>query len=194
VRAFSVVTLAAVVAVACGRAPAAPSDEVAGTWVGSVSDRTAGMGTLTLHLTTDRGGVGGTWAMDFAADGNDRNGTVGGSLIGPRLVAGLTPDSPFVCASDPAISGVLTLTATVVGSKLSGSYAGFGCGAVLSGAVDLDHLEPSDAASPPDLAAMASILGASGVMRMHAARWSGSISVNGGTTEVHSAMAHGHRV
>ena len=119
--------------VTCGGAPTRPSrSDYLGTWVGSMTHPTAGVGTLSISIDEGRDGIfdPGTWNSAFPeASYNDRGtvqvpiesqtpGKTGFALWTSRTCQGV---------GAPASVIELIVTATIVNDRMTGTFAELGC-------------------------------------------------------------------
>ena len=117
----------------CGGAPTSPSRaEYIGTWVGSITHPTAGVGALTVTIAEGRDGIfdSGTWNSAFPdASYNDRGtvqvpiesqipGKAGFALWTSRTCQGI---------GTPASVIEFIVTATIVNDRMTGTFAELGC-------------------------------------------------------------------
>ena len=109
--------------------PASPSDSLAGTWSGVITDEISGAGTIRFDLMAGPGGgVNGTWTSTFANAANNNSGTLSAIVpLGPPLALGLS------CTS----TGSALFTMTVDGGRMSGTYSGVGCQGLERGTASL---------------------------------------------------------
>lgn len=137
-RSHLVVMLTALLtATACGgtaSAPSPPTNSLAGTWVGTLSDGVAGPGTMRLSLTSPiSGGVSGTWESTFSNAAANNGGQVSGGTTPSATTLFFTPRTPWSCPdgrSDTSFAATLTLNA----NRLAGSWTALICH---GGSVDL---------------------------------------------------------
>ena len=112
----------ALIAVACGSQPSAPSaTSFAGSWVGTLDG-------ATLHMTLEQSGdtLTGSWVV--SSGGNDGAGTASGRVDGSSMTVVLswsapTTNCPFT------VSGTLD----AAGTRMSGGVGAFACGGVTTG-------------------------------------------------------------
>lgn len=112
-----------------GGSPAAPSvTQVAGTWIGTISDAAVpGSGPAQMTIAQSGTSLSGTWT----ATGPTSTGTgqFTGSINGASVSMTLTPSVPTFCP--------LTLNGTVAGARMTGTYATFNCSQPGGGAFTL---------------------------------------------------------
>ncbi len=124
-------------AASCGSSnPAAPSDALTGRWAG-VLTRGTDTGSTTWQLSQNGPAVTGTWSVNFAGPTPDASGSVGGTVVGTTASLFLTPASEIVCPGGMTLSGIMTITATLSGERMTGSHVTFTCDSVDTGAVDV---------------------------------------------------------
>lgn len=140
------VTLALVAA--CGHdSPTAPTTPAfgphTGTWAGAVSDDINGSGTMRVELTeltidASRSLLGGAWTTAFADSSKNAAGRVGGIRSDSQLSITANPTPPVSCAPLPLVPpGTFSITATVAGSQLAGTYSFSSCTGSASGTITL---------------------------------------------------------
>jgi hypothetical protein len=120
--------------VACGgrssSTPTGPTiSSVAGTWVGTTKDSVAGTGNIQVTISQNDAALTGTWASTFADISNNNGGTLGGTISGSSVSVVLTPSDPVTCS--------FSVTATVSGSSMAGTYATTNCNVAVTGSVSL---------------------------------------------------------
>jgi S1-C subfamily serine protease len=131
---------------ALGPSEAAPQQianlpNVAGTYVGSLYDTTAGNGAFTVTLLQDGKTLMGTWAAEFLSNRNYNNsGEVRGALLGPTSAA-------FYLLS--SVSNVCPYLATVIvgSAELRGTYASHNCTVANGGSFTAQRTESSQQGS-----------------------------------------------
>jgi hypothetical protein len=131
IRCFTVVALCVLLA-GCGGSPTGPglNDTVSGTWAGTVNTTTTSQGAIAMRLTLsqDDQRLTGAWAS-INADSNDggpAGGTVDGNVVSLSLRSGRVADQCFV-----------NVSATVVESKMTGTYGAVNCPISGGGRLDL---------------------------------------------------------
>jgi len=122
---------------ACGgtsSSPSAPTDPLAGTWVGTLTDGVAGTGTMRMTLNSPiSGGVSGTWESTFSNAAANNGGQVSGGTASSATTLFFTPRTAWSCPdgrSDSSFAATLTLS----GNRLTGSWTALICH---GGSVDL---------------------------------------------------------
>lgn len=122
----SLIVVVALLAGGCS-SPTGPSPlQIAGTWQGTVFDTLSGQGAVQVTFNQSGADLTGTWATIYPSGNN--GGTLSGRLNGSALTATLMPSVPQ-CA--------LSVTATVSGNTITGTYAAINCGAAISGAINV---------------------------------------------------------
>lgn len=115
---------------ACGEGtPTTPSNaNVAGTWVGNatVSGQSSQLRLTVAH--TEGTEVSGTWAWTIGED--TAGGPLGGTVNQEAVSVTLRPANPIDQCR-------VNITATVAGTKMTGTYGGLTCPTNVAGAVDL---------------------------------------------------------
>lgn len=120
-----IMVAAAAVLAACGaKSSTAPIPaEIAGTWLGPVTDALQGSGTLSFSLAQTGDSVTGTWSITYANSAADVSGLAAGDVSGSTISILLRPSNPPTCQYGP-----FRITATVTGtSAMSGSYSSVEC-------------------------------------------------------------------
>jgi PEGA domain len=97
---------------------------LSGNYTGNVQDSRGGGGAVTLTLTHSTSYVTGTWHGPEPV-WRALNGTVNGGVIAATLLPSQSTACPY------------SLSATVVGSRITGMFSSFNCPAPVSGTVDL---------------------------------------------------------
>lgn len=139
--------------VACGdSAPTAPTSVPppalgprSGTWVGTLTDRVNGMGTVTLQLEDrpldpSRSLLGGTWSASFPEVTRVEAGTIGGTSSGTTISVLLSPLTRPTCsppAAFPSLAGSFTLTLDETGGLMTGSSLYADCDIGVTGRAEL---------------------------------------------------------
>jgi hypothetical protein len=130
-----------VAAAGCGRSsvlsPTGNSATLAGRWSGTVVDQAFGSGQARIDATDSNGVSAGSFSLTFPDGEGNRQGSFNGYLIGTSVTAFMAPDTPIRCADGTTFTGTLTISGTLSGARLNGSYVGFGCGSVSTGTLDL---------------------------------------------------------
>jgi hypothetical protein len=122
---------------ACEHAgPTAPSTKLDGTWSGAIDDAARGSGTIALTVSQVQVGIAGRWAARFVSPPLEREGTLSGVANASAVSLFLTPSDPLTCPSGVVLSGTLSLTATVSGDHMVGTYTVLTCGGAASGTMD----------------------------------------------------------
>jgi hypothetical protein len=99
-----------------------------GTWAGTMtSDNLAAAGSIRATISQANGLLSGTWA---SSNSNSTNGgMVSGSVNGSSVSVTLTPGLTSTCA--------LTVTATVNGTQMTGTFDAVSCATVVKGSITL---------------------------------------------------------
>jgi hypothetical protein len=118
----------------CSSSPEAPSGALDGTWSGTMTGD--GGGGITLVLAQNGAGIAGTFQWRSTDGTQTRAGEAGGTLAGSVLSLSLS-GTPLVCPGGITLSGVVSATVTVNGSRMAGSYAAFTCGGAAAGTVEV---------------------------------------------------------
>ena len=123
--------------VACGASaackgsssPNGPStSSVSGTWTGSItSNQAAGSGPARVTLSQTGNNLSGTWSV--TGPNSPDSGSLTGSINGSGVSLTLSPSVPTNCP--------YTVTATVSGNSMNGTYAAFNCTLAVAGGVAL---------------------------------------------------------
>lgn len=113
---------------ACGggaTAPSAPSTaSIAGTWSGTVtSNIEAGAFPTRVTLAQTGSNLSGTWSSGA------NSGSLTGALNGSGVSMTMEPSDPRTCP--------FRMTATVAGSRMTGTYAAFNCTVAASGGITM---------------------------------------------------------
>jgi hypothetical protein len=128
-----------VVAVGCGRGnPVAPTAPFSGTWTGTVVDSTSGSGSARLVLEQRELALSGTLTTTFGGVVG-REGPIQGTAGVTAASLTLTPATPVLCGSGVTLSGVLSLTLSLSGGRLTGSYSALTCGGAATGTLSLTN-------------------------------------------------------
>ncbi len=140
-----------VTAGACGDSsrPTAPTPppalgERTGTWVGTLTDRLNGTGSIRLLLEDRPVGsghsfVGGTWSASFPQAARNDAGTFGGAISGSVVSLLLTPTTPPVCGPGflSSLAGSFSLTLHAGSTSMAGSSSYITCNESADGRVEL---------------------------------------------------------
>jgi hypothetical protein len=124
------VVLLLISAAACWLPPGPGSDtasSVAGTWVGTTSDNLVAAGNLRATILQSGASLSGTWASTNSS--NTSGGMLSGSVDGSSVSVTLTPNIATTCP--------LSVTATVNGSQMTGTYAAASCTVAVKGSITL---------------------------------------------------------
>lgn len=107
-------------------APSAPIN-VSGTWSGTATAVGSPAGTGAIRATFAQSGstVSGTWSATYATAAYNSSGTAIGNLSGSALSLSLNPSVPGTCP--------YSVTATVNGNVINGTFATLSCSLALSG-------------------------------------------------------------
>jgi hypothetical protein len=160
----------ALVPAGCGNSPTAPSP-FAGSWSGEVTDSQVGAGKLNLQLSSipSDPSVTGNWATAFPIGANDNNGPLVGTVSGSSITAVLMPlYNPATCQ--------LSLSATVSGSTMTGTYGAPNCALADSGSFSLS-IVTSGAINQKDVDSRFARLWNAGPVRRTSARPTASASM-----------------
>jgi hypothetical protein len=103
--------------------------QVSGTWVGTITEAQSGSANLRMTLSQNDDTLTGTWSASGA--GGSDGGSLAGRLSGGALTVTL---EPFTYPSDQCR---FNLTASVAGTRMTGTFAGLTCGFPVSGSVDV---------------------------------------------------------
>jgi hypothetical protein len=139
----------------CGddhKVPTSPTpgfDSLSGTWTGTVSGATAGVGRLVVVMDeTALPGLGsvlsGSWTVSFANQAGNDSGTLKGSVSNGQAAIDLSPGSRPSCQPppppfDPPPAGSWSLLVTTSPRLLRGSSLYFTCTTSLPGSVELSR-------------------------------------------------------
>jgi hypothetical protein len=118
-RLRDLVAVAVVGLILAGCSATAPSS-VAGTWTGSLVDALAGPATLQYTLSQSGSSLTGTWSSKFPAAANPVTGTLAGTLSGSTVTLILAINNSSCQES---------VTGTVSGPTMTGTYSDDNCGA-----------------------------------------------------------------
>ncbi len=118
--------------------PVAPSRVLAGDWTGTITDSAAGNGALSLTITQTGPGISGAWASTFGDTSFNRSGSLSGTITGSPIVLFLTPTIPIACPTG-SLTGTLSLSTTVQGNRLTGTYTVLTCSGVNTGSVAVER-------------------------------------------------------
>jgi hypothetical protein len=104
------------------------------TWTGTITDATAGQGTITIIFDTPWGVLfvdAGTWSATFTLSGIAQQ----GDIVGDTQPTSMSSAGAFVatCSSGGSFSPYLTLS----GNVLSGTYLTLYCAGLSSGTLNL---------------------------------------------------------
>jgi hypothetical protein len=125
------VVLLLISAAACWLPPGPGSDtasaSVDGTWVGTTSDNLLAAGNIRATISQSGASLSGTWASTNSS--NTNGGMLSGSVNGSSVSVTLTPSIATTCP--------LSVTATVNGSQMTGTYAAASCTVVVKGSITL---------------------------------------------------------
>jgi hypothetical protein len=118
-------------AAACGL-PAGPDSTstpagLDGTWVGTTSDNLVPAGNIRLTMVQASASLSGTWVS--TSTNTTSGGMLSGSVNGTSVLATLTPSTSASCP--------LSVTATVTGTQMSGTYTAVNCTAAVTGSITL---------------------------------------------------------
>jgi hypothetical protein len=91
---------------------------------------------VTLVLAQTGAGVSGTFAITRPSAA-DRTGVVTGTLAAPVVLLTFSSPMPLVCSPTVTLSGALSATMTLNGSRMTGTYSAFTCGGAIGGSIDL---------------------------------------------------------
>lgn len=121
---------------ACSSPPSAPSGALDGTWAGTMTGDASDSAVVTLVLAQTGAGVSGTFAITRPSAA-DRTGVVTGTLAAPVVLLTFSSPMPLVCSPTVTLSGALSATMTLNGSRMTGTYSAFTCGGAIGGSIDL---------------------------------------------------------
>jgi len=121
---------------ACSPQPSSPSGALDGTWAGTMTGDGSEAGGVTLVLAQTGAGVSGTFVMTRPS-APDRTGVVTGTLAAPVVLLTFASPAPLVCSPTVTLSGTLSATMTLNGSRMTGTYSAFTCGGAVGGTIDL---------------------------------------------------------
>jgi hypothetical protein len=128
-----VVLLLFLASATCGGAPTSPSRaEYIGTWVGSITHPTAGMGALTVTIDEGRDGISdsGTWSSAFSVASYNDHGTVLvpiESQTHGKAAFALWTSRTCQGISGPVSVIELIVAATIVNDRMTGTFSELGC-------------------------------------------------------------------
>ena len=109
----------------------APS--LSGTWTGSAtSTLTSVVGSVRATMTQVGSSLSGTWSVNYPSVGTN-SGTLGGTVTGSAVSVTLYPANPARCAQ--------SMTATLRGSSLRGTWSTINCTVSASGSVSLTRTD-----------------------------------------------------
>ena len=98
-----------------------------GTWVGTTTDNLGASANIRATMSQSGASLSGTWVSTNSS--NTNGGMLSGSVNGSSLSVTLTPSIATACP--------LSVTATVNGSQLIGTYAGVSCTVAVKGSITL---------------------------------------------------------
>ena len=129
VRAAILISLCLVAARCGNNTPTLPSAFLSGIWTGTLQDSTSGPATAVLTITQVGTELTGTWSVDATSFAGANSGSLLGIVNGPNVSIELTPSDPLTCS--------VSVTATVTGNTLAGTYITFNCTVVLGDSISL---------------------------------------------------------
>lgn len=126
-RRLAVVSVIAVMLMACNDSTGPSGSGLNGTWKGTATDSQTGSGTASVTLSQSGQSLSGTWQVTFQGVVSTGNAT--GAVNGANLVLTLEPSSQTDCT--------VNVTGTVSGSTISGDYSLSGCSSTDTGTLTL---------------------------------------------------------
>jgi hypothetical protein len=130
VRQFLLIAFVGLVVVSCGGkdSPGSPTgnNALSGTWAGTVTGQLVGSGRVTL--AQNGAALTGSYGVTYPDSRLNISGTASGTASGSSLSLTLQPSVPTQCP--------IAVTATVNGSRMTGTTATFNCTQASSGSID----------------------------------------------------------
>jgi len=114
-----------------------PGGALDGTWTGAIVDSVLGTGNLELEMLQVHSSLTGTWSATFPGGVPAKTGTLAGVATVSNVTLWLSPSTPISCAPSGTLSGTLSVTATLVGNQLAGSYVILTCTGATGGTIDV---------------------------------------------------------
>jgi hypothetical protein len=136
--AYRILTAILMTLVLCGcHSHTGPSDMVTGNWKGTIVDAVSGTGTFEATIDRKGPGISGTWSARFQTGGEQRSGSLGGTLVDTKLVIVFSYNPPMVCANGATIESTMAFEGTLRADAWSGSYVTLTCSNVRTGSIDV---------------------------------------------------------